>query len=85
LSGNSQITVKPDLEILNNSVKAGHGVAIGRFNDQEIYYLQSRGLNHQQSYKLLSRGFLSNLVNSSTSREIVNFVKKNFGRLVSAI
>jgi Fe-S cluster assembly scaffold protein SufB len=39
-------------------VNAKHGASIGRFNEEEIFYLESRGIPSDIGYKILSKGFL---------------------------
>lgn len=48
----------PFLEIKNNDVKVSHSVAVSQLNKEELFYLQSRGLNNKSSQKLLIDGFL---------------------------
>jgi len=55
---NSKSIIKPNMYIDENDVDARHGVSIGYFNKQNIFYLQSRGLNKNQTLKLLEKGFL---------------------------
>lgn len=49
----------PSLEILENDIKAGHAVTVGRVDDKEMFYLMSRGLSKKQSKQLIIQGFLS--------------------------
>jgi len=48
----------PSLEIKNAKVKASHGVTIGKVNEDEIYYMESRGLSHTDAEQLITFGFL---------------------------
>ncbi len=58
----------PSLEILENDIKAGHATTVGRINDMEMFYLQSRGLEKSVAKKLIVQGFLQSL--------LVDFPKK---------
>jgi Fe-S cluster assembly protein SufD len=49
----------PDLEILENEVKAGHAASVGRVSEEEMFYLMSRGLPRKTAVKLLVEGFLA--------------------------
>ena len=49
--------VIPLLLIDENEVKASHALTIGQPNDEQLYYLQSRGLTNQQAIGLLSVGY----------------------------
>lgn len=58
LGGNAKVEVLPKLEINTNDVKAGHGAAISRINDEELFYLMSRGLSEVQAKKLILDGLV---------------------------
>lgn len=53
----------PVLEIKNNDVKASHGSTTGRINEEEIFYLTSRGLSKKESENLIVEGFFEKLLN----------------------
>ncbi len=54
---------EPNLEIENgNIVGAGHASSVGRFDDEELFYLQSRGISETEARKLVVRGFFGELV-----------------------
>jgi Fe-S cluster assembly protein SufD len=54
---------EPNLEIENgNIIGAGHASSVGRFDDEELFYLQSRGIPEMQARKLVVRGFFGELV-----------------------
>lgn len=52
-------TVDPILEIKSNDVKAGHAASIGRVDEDQIFYLMSRGLAREESVKLIVDAFLN--------------------------
>jgi hypothetical protein len=51
-------TIKPNLYIDDDMVIAKHGASIGRFNDNELFYLALRGIPESEGYNLLMKGFL---------------------------
>ena len=52
-----------NLEIENgNIIGAGHASSVGRFDDEELFYLQSRGISEIEARKLVVRGFFGELV-----------------------
>lgn len=54
---------EPNLEIENgNIIGAGHASSVGRFDDEELFYLQSRGIPEMEARKLVVRGFFGELV-----------------------
>lgn len=52
----------PTLEILANDVKASHGSTTGRINDEQLFYLMSRGLSKEQASEMLVQGFLEKVL-----------------------
>ncbi|MCI1983954.1 MAG: Fe-S cluster assembly protein SufD [Bifidobacteriaceae bacterium] len=62
---------EPNLEIENgNIVGAGHASSVGRFDDEELFYLQSRGIPEIEARKLVVRGFFGELVDQIGIAEI---------------
>jgi Fe-S cluster assembly protein SufD len=47
----------PNLEILANDVRCGHGSTVGPLDEEQRYYLMSRGLDRASSDRLQVRGF----------------------------
>ena len=53
----------PNLEIETGDIEgAGHASATGRFDDEHIFYLQSRGISEEEARKLVVRGFLLEVI-----------------------
>ena len=53
----------PNLEIeTGDIVGAGHASATGRFDDEHLFYLQSRGITEEEARRLVVLGFLSEIV-----------------------
>jgi len=59
LGKNSRATVKPELEIESNDVKASHSASIGRVDEEQLFYLMSRGLSRQKAIELIVKAFLN--------------------------
>ncbi|GLZ78905.1 Fe-S cluster assembly protein SufD [Actinorhabdospora filicis] len=54
----------PNLEIETGEiVSAGHASATGRFDDEQLFYLQSRGITEDEARRLVVRGFFAELLN----------------------
>ncbi|MBL0210452.1 MAG: Fe-S cluster assembly protein SufD [Holophagaceae bacterium] len=62
LSEKARVDTKPQLEIDTDDVKCAHGAAIGQLDPEELFYLQSRGLNDQAARNLLTYGFAADLL-----------------------
>jgi Fe-S cluster assembly protein SufD len=53
----------PNLEILTGEVVgAGHASATGRFDDEQLFYLQARGIPADQARRLIVRGFFADVI-----------------------
>ncbi len=52
----------PSLEIDENDLKAGHASTVGRPDEQQLFYLRSRGLSEKEAEKLLISGFFDPLL-----------------------
>lgn len=53
----------PNLEIETGKIEgAGHASASGRFDDEQLFYLQARGLDESTARRLVVRGFLNEVV-----------------------
>lgn len=57
LSDRARIDTKPELEIVADDVRCTHGATISRLQDDEMFYLQSRGIAAPQASRLLLRSF----------------------------
>ena len=75
LNDNTEFNAKPELEIYADDVKCSHGSTSGSLNEDSIFYLMSRGLNYQESKKLLINGFLLDVVEKITDNEIKDTIK----------
>lgn len=52
----------PSLEIDENELKAGHASTVGRPDEQQLFYLRSRGLSEKDAEKLIVSGFFEPLL-----------------------
>ena len=75
LSENTEFDAKPELEIYADDVKCSHGSTSGNLDEDAIFYLMSRGLNYKQSKELLINGFLLDVVEKITDKEIKDLIK----------
>jgi Fe-S cluster assembly protein SufD len=64
LSDGARADSVPNLEIETGEVVgAGHASATGRFDDEQLFYLMSRGITEAEARKLVVRGFFTELLN----------------------
>lgn len=57
LSGKARIDTKPQLEIFADAVKCAHGATVGQLDEEQVFYLQSRGLSEADARNLLTYAF----------------------------
>jgi Fe-S cluster assembly protein SufD len=63
LSDGARADSVPNLEIETGDIAgAGHASATGRFDDLQLFYLQSRGIPEEQARRLVVRGFFADVV-----------------------
>ena len=63
LSSKSRIDTKPQLEITADNVKCAHGATVSQLEDDQIFYLQSRGIDENNARKLLVNAFATEIIN----------------------
>jgi Fe-S cluster assembly protein SufD len=63
LSDGCQADSVPNLEIETGEIEgAGHASATARFDDEQLFYLQSRGVSEKESRRLVVHGFFNDLI-----------------------
>jgi Fe-S cluster assembly protein SufD len=72
----------PGLEILANDVKCTHGATTSRLDQEELFYLLSRGIDKTTAESLISLGFLEEIINKipkeETSAKVREIVSSHF-------
>ena len=63
LSAKARVNTKPQLEIIADNVKCSHGATVSQLDGDEIFYLQSRGLDQAAATSLLVEAFALDIVN----------------------
>ncbi len=73
--------VIPSLEIIPNNVKASHASSISGIREDELFYLESRGINKKDSINSISSGFLiaklKDIEDQKFREKVINEVIKN--------
>lgn len=63
LSDGARADSVPNLELETGDVaSAGHASATGRFDDDQLFYLQARGIDEETARQLVVRGFFADIV-----------------------
>ncbi|BAY97848.1 FeS assembly protein SufD [Tolypothrix tenuis PCC 7101] len=79
LSSKARVDTKPQLEITADNVKCAHGATVSQLEDDEIFYLQSRGIDENAARNLLINAFAAEIINQipvpSLRESLLNTVK----------
>lgn len=75
----------PNLEIETGEIAgAGHASATGRFDDQQLFYLQARGIDEDTARRLVVRGFFASIVGRIGVPEIEEHLMEAIDRELEA-
>ena len=76
--GDNKSTIRPNMYISEDDVEARHASVIGTLNEDELFYLMSRGIDYNNSVKLLVKGYIfSNLeLDMEKRNKILNIINK---------
>ncbi len=77
LSKRAKIDTKPELEIVADDVRCSHGATVSQLQDEELFYLLSRGINKEVANSLLLQGYYDDITsNFSQNAQRWNFIEK---------
>ncbi len=62
LSTEARATAKPQLEIYADDVKCSHGATVGRLNEEELFYMRSRGITAEEAARLQQMAFVGEVL-----------------------
>ena len=65
----ARIFTKPELEIYADDVKCSHGCTIGRFDEQGMFYLRSRGVSEAEAKKMMAHAFMNDVLERITNTD----------------
>lgn len=80
LSEKARGDANPILLIDEDDVKAGHAASVGRFSEESIYYLMSRGISRAEAERLIILGFLDPVVAEIPIEEVKNRLRQALER-----
>lgn len=76
LSNTAKMYTKPQLEIYADDVKCSHGATIGQLDNEELFYMQTRGIGLAEARLLLMVGFANEVLQKIGSTEIQDILFK---------
>ena len=62
MSNKARVDTKPQLEIFADDVKCAHGAAVGQIDQDELFYLETRGIRPELGRNLLTYGFAEEVI-----------------------
>jgi Fe-S cluster assembly protein SufB len=62
LDGNSRSDTYPTMDIREHDTAVAHEASVGRMSEEQLFYLQARGLSEEQSASLIVNGFAQPIV-----------------------
>jgi len=62
LDNKSQSNTYPTMDIQNKNVTVAHEARVGKISDEQIFYLQSRGISEEHAMQMIVNGFMEPLV-----------------------
>ena len=76
LDDESKIYSKLELEIYADDVRCSHGSTTGRFDEEALFYLRSRGISVKKSLELMTLGFINEVIEKSNDLQYKEFILK---------
>ncbi len=76
----SEVDTKPQLEIYADDVKCSHGATIGRIDDEQLFYLRSRGISAQAAQQMIIYAFAAELTEAISDETLKQQVLARIGQ-----
>jgi Fe-S cluster assembly protein SufD len=70
LSPHAEIDSKPELEIFADDVKCSHGATVGELDEEQLFYMRSRGIPDAEARSILVRAFLADALDAVANETI---------------
>lgn len=70
LSTTARVDTKPQLEIFADDVKCSHGATVGQLDDEQVFYLRSRGFDESAARGMLTYAFAGEILEEISVREL---------------
>ena len=75
LTETAKVNTKPQLEIYADDVKCSHGATVGQLNEDELFYMRSRGIPEAEARTLQMLSFLAPVIPEGREEEIERAVR----------
>jgi len=78
LNDGAHMVSKPQLEIYIDDLEASHGSTTGQLDEQQLFYLRSRGISKDEAKKMLILAFANELIDAVADDNIRENIHKSF-------
>ena len=78
LNDGAYMASKPQLEIYIDDVEANHGSTIGELDEQQLFYLRSRGIALEEARKILILAFTNEIIDAVEDEKIRENIHRSF-------
>ncbi len=75
LSRGAQISTTPALEIYADDVQCAHGATVAEIAEDDLYYLQARGIERSKALVMLNFGFIQELVSQMPNKALAAWLE----------
>ena len=83
LANTASCKSRPVLEILTDNISCTHGATTGSINEEQLFYLKTRGLSEKSAKKILTMAFVNDFISNLPDRKprdkIVNKLNQLYG------
>jgi Fe-S cluster assembly protein SufD len=76
LSDDAEANSMPGLEILADNVRCTHGATSGQIDEDELFYLRSRGIPVKPAQRLIVTGFLNEVIQRLDQPSIATYLQR---------
>ncbi len=84
LSEKCEMDTKPELEIYADDVKCAHGATVGQLDENQLFYLRSRGIDEEHARSLLTYAFADDIISQMSVAAVRQHIERHIvGRLPS--
>lgn len=85
LTNQAEINTKPELEIYADDVVCAHGATVAKIDDKAVYYLQTRGIDKTRAKKMLSIGFINELLDRVENQSLSHYLREQIQSCLSDV
>ncbi len=84
MSSNARVNAAPQLEILADDVKCSHGATIGKLDEDQVFYLRSRGIPLETARQMLVQAYADAIISKITIPELVDDIHTRLNQKIFA-